>query len=105
MGMEIGIVCEAREAQRGMWEENGLLQALTDGEEVRTRCARRQGAEIVFKDAGRWGRTLPGHGVGDTELKVVVREARTQLPHSSRNKYRRKTAGKYQVVSQAGPAS
>ena len=48
--------------------------------------------------------------------KWVVREARTeegltlslpstQLPHYSRNKYRRKTAGRYQVVRQAGPAS
>ena len=105
MGMETGTVCEARDAQRGMWEENGLLQALTDRQEVRTRCARRQGAEISCKDAGRWGRTLPGHGVGDTELEVVVREASTQLPHSSRNKHRRQTAGQYQVVSQAGPAS
>lgn len=46
------------------------LQALTGGQEVRTRHARRQGAEISCKDAGRWERTLPEHGEGDTELEV-----------------------------------
>lgn len=53
-----------------MWEENGLPSGpnrWTGGED---QDAQRQGVETSCKDAGRWERTLPEHGEGDTELEV-----------------------------------
>lgn len=93
-----------------------FLQALIDGQEVRTRMLRDREQKRHAKMQG--GGKGPYQSMERVTLswKWVVREAgteeglplslpSTQLPHSSRNKYRRKTVGQYQVVRQAGSAS
>lgn len=93
-----------------------FLQALIDGQEVRTRMLRDREQKRHAKMQG--GGKGPYQSMERVTLswKWVVREAgteeglplslrSTQLPHSSRNKYRRKTVGQYQVVRQAGSVS